>query len=77
MPCLVLGEIMRTTNSGEVILDREDSERLSKLIEWASQFVISIDHITVQEAAQFVQDWKATSMAFLSHGVPAARADRI
>jgi len=50
---------MRTTNSGEVVLDRGDSERLSKLIEWAAQFVISIDHITVQEAAQFVRDWKA------------------
>ena len=55
---------MRSTNTGEVVLDRVDSERLSKLIEWAAQFVISIDHITVQEAAQFVRDWKArTGMA--------------
>ena len=49
---------MRTTNTGEVVLDREDAERLSKLIEWAAQFVNSIDNITVQEAAQFVRDWK-------------------
>ena len=55
---------MRTMNTGDIVLDRDDSERLSKLIEWASQFVISIDHITVQEAAQFVGDWKArTGMA--------------
>ena len=54
---------MRITNSGEIVLDREDSQRLSKLIEWAAQFVISIDHITVQEAAQFVEDWKSTSLA--------------
>jgi hypothetical protein len=52
---------MITTNTGDVVLDRGDSERLSKLIEWAAQFVISIDHITVQEAAQFVRDWKAHS----------------
>lgn len=52
---------MITTNTGDVVLDRNDSERLSKLIEWAAQFVISIDHITVQEAAQFVRDWKARS----------------
>jgi hypothetical protein len=26
---------MRTTNSGEIVLDRGDSQRLSKLIEWA------------------------------------------
>jgi hypothetical protein len=52
---------MRSTNTGEVVLDRMDSERLSKLIEWAAQFVISIDHITVQEAAEFVRDWKARS----------------
>jgi dihydroorotase len=50
---------MRSMNTGEVVLDREDSERLTKLIEWAAQFVISIEHITVQEAAQFVRDWKA------------------
>ena len=50
---------MKTTNTGEIVLDREDSERLSKLIEWAEQFVISIDHITVQDAARFVRDWKA------------------
>jgi hypothetical protein len=50
---------MKTTNSGEVILDGTDSERLSKLIDWATQFVISIDHITVEEAARFVRDWKA------------------
>jgi hypothetical protein len=50
---------MRITNSGEVVLDGTDSERLSKLIEWAAQFVNSTDHITVQEAAQFVRDWKA------------------
>ena len=55
---------MRTMNTGEILLDRGDSERLSKLIEWAARFVISIDHITVQEAAQFVGDWKArTGMA--------------
>jgi hypothetical protein len=52
---------MITTNTGDVVLDRDDSKRLSKLIEWAAQFVISIDHITVQEAAQFVRDWKARS----------------
>jgi hypothetical protein len=52
---------MKTTNSGDVVLDRKDSERLSKLIEWAAQFVTSIDHVTVQEAAQFVRDWKARS----------------
>jgi hypothetical protein len=52
---------MKTTNSGKVVLDCRDSERLSKFIEWAAQFVISIDHITVQEAAQFVRDWKARS----------------
>ena len=56
---LIFGEVMRITNSGEVVLDGTDSERLSKLIEWAAQFVNSIDHITVQEAAQFVRDWKA------------------
>jgi hypothetical protein len=50
---------LRSRNTGEVVLDREDAERLSKLIEWAAQFVISIDHITVQEAAQFVRAWKA------------------
>ena len=55
---------MKTKNTGEVVLDRENAERLSKLIEWAAQFVISVDHITVQEAAQFVRDWKArTGMA--------------
>jgi hypothetical protein len=52
---------MVTTNTGDIILDRNDSERLSKLIEWATQFVTSIDHITVQEAAQFIRDWKARS----------------
>src|SRR6266850_6731168 len=31
---------MGTLNTGEVILDPEDSERLSKLIEWAAQLVI-------------------------------------
>jgi hypothetical protein len=60
---------MKTTNSGEVILDGTDSERLSKLIDWAAQFVNSIDHITVQEAAQFVRDWKArTAVAPPAHG---------
>jgi hypothetical protein len=54
---------MKITNSGEVVLDGTDSERLSKLIEWAAQFVNSIDHITVQEAAQFVRDWKARTAA--------------
>jgi dihydroorotase len=55
---------LRSRNTGEVVLDREDAERLSKLIEWAAQFVISIEHITVQEAAQFVRDWNAlTGMA--------------
>jgi hypothetical protein len=49
---------MRVTNTGDIVLDRADSERLSKLIEWAAQFVNSIDNITVQEAAQFVRDWK-------------------
>ena len=53
---------MKTTNSGEVILDGTDSERLSKLIDWAAQFVNSIDHITVQEAAQFVRDWNARTV---------------
>jgi hypothetical protein len=52
---------MTTTNTGDIILDRNDSERLSKLIEWATQFVTSIDHITVQEPPQFIQDWKARS----------------
>jgi hypothetical protein len=52
---------MITTNTNNIILDRNDSERLSKLIEWATQFVTSIDHITVQEAAQFIRDWKARS----------------
>ena len=57
---------MRITNSGKIVLDGADSERLSKLIEWAAQFVNSIDHITVQEAAQFVRDWKArTAVASL------------
>jgi phage gp45-like len=55
------GSDMITTNTGDIILDRNDSERLSKLIEWATQFVTSIDHITVQEAAQFIRDWKARS----------------
>jgi len=57
---LSLPEVI-TTNTGDIILDRNDSERLSKLIEWATQFVTSIDHITVQEAAQFIRDWKARS----------------
>jgi hypothetical protein len=58
---------MRSMNTGDVVLDRVDSEQLSKFIEWAAQFVISIDHITVQEAAQFVRDWKArASMAPLN-----------
>ena len=52
---------MIITNTGDIVLDRDDSERLSKLIEWAAQFVTSIDHITVQEAAQFVRDWKSCS----------------
>jgi hypothetical protein len=52
---------MKTTNTGDILLDRKDSERLSKLIEWATQFVISVEHITVQEAAQFVRDWKVST----------------
>jgi len=50
---------MITTSTGDIVLNREDSDRLSKLIEWAAQFVISTDHITVQDAAQFIRDWKA------------------
>jgi hypothetical protein len=49
---------MKTTTAGDIVLDLNDSERLSKLIEWAAQFVVSIEHITLQEAAQFVRDWK-------------------
>lgn len=65
---------MRTMNTGDIVLDREDSERLSKLIEWAAQFVISIDHITVQEAAQFVRDWKVrTGMALDSERIAMSR----
>jgi hypothetical protein len=52
---------MKTTNTGDIVLDRKDSERLSKLIEWATQFVISVEHITVQEAARFVRDWKVST----------------
>ena len=52
---------MKTTNTGDIVLDRKDSERLSKSIEWANQFVISVEHITVQEAAQFVRDWKVST----------------
>jgi hypothetical protein len=54
---------MKTTSSGEVVLDGTDSDQLSKLIEWAAQFVNSIDHITVQEAAQFIRDWRARTAA--------------
>lgn len=50
---------MMITNTGEIVLDREDTERLSKFVEWARQFVISLEHITVQDAARFVQDWEA------------------
>jgi len=42
MSYLIFGEVMKTTNSGEVVLDGTASERLSKLIEWAAQFVNSI-----------------------------------
>lgn len=52
---------MISTDAGDIILDREDAERLSKLIEWAAQFPKSIDYIAVQEAAQFIRDWKAQS----------------
>jgi hypothetical protein len=68
---------MKTTNSGEVVLDGTDSERLSKLIEWAAQFVNSIDHITVQEAAQFVRDWKARLGRPCLRQVPPERANRV
>ena len=50
---------MMITNTGEIVLDHEDTERLSKFIEWARQFVISLEHVTVQDAVRFVQDWEA------------------
>jgi hypothetical protein len=50
---------MMMTGADEIVLDREDTQRLSKLIEWARQFVISLEHMTVEDAALFVRDWEA------------------